>query len=364
MDGNISHQKLIKTVKKLEEENHKLRQNEARLESLLKLSQLTYIKEEEIREFALEIVVSLTESTGGYLHFYNEDNKTIDLVAWSKAVLEECNAEKAQHYPIDRAGLWADSIRLRRPVVHNDFQNEPDKMGYPEGHFKLIRHISVPIFDQGKIVAVAGVGNKTEDYNDSDIRQIMLFMNSMWTILKQKRTEIIIKKQSIEDGLTDLANRRRFNEAIEIEWRRALRNKYFLSIVLFDIDHFKSYNDTYGHQSGDECLIKIGECLKNQIQRAGELAARYGGEEFVVLLPGINIKGALKIADLMRQNIHDMKIPHSSSNVSEYVTISAGVASTVPERENDYSLLIKKADIELYQAKKKGRNQVSGIELQ
>ena len=299
------------------------------------------------------------------MHFVNEDNRTIDLILWSKAVLKECSAEKARHYPIDRAGIWADSIRLRRPVVHNDYKNESDKKGYPEGHFKVIRHLGVPIFDEGKIVAVAGVGNKKGDYTDSDIRQTMLFMNNMWSILKHKKAEKILRKYSMEDGLTGLANRRRFDEVMEIEWRRALRSKDHLSIILMDIDFFKAYNDNYGHQSGDDCLRKVSECFKKKIQRAGDLVARYGGEEFVVILPGIDFDGAMKLAESIRQSVYEMKIPHLSSDVNHYITISAGVASTVPRMEYNLSALMKKADLELYKAKNAGRNKTSGniIEL-
>jgi diguanylate cyclase (GGDEF)-like protein len=167
----------------------------------------------------------------------------------------------------------------------------------------------------------------------------------------------------MEDGLTGLANRRKFDEAIEVEWRRALRNKDYLSTILLDIDHFKAFNDTYGHQSGDECLKKVAECLKKQTRRAGELNARYGGEEFVIVLPGTPIKNALYVAESIRSSIFDMRIPHAGSAVSQYVTISAGVSSTIPVREYNSSALIRKADLELYQAKREGRNRVVGNEL-
>jgi hypothetical protein len=194
MEKKPSYNELLLKIKQLEIENKDLKQNEERLESLLALSQMTKISEREIREFALESVVSLTKSEAGYLHFVNEDQKTIELISWSKGALNLCTAEKTSHYPIDQAGIWADSVRLRKPVVHNNYQNMSEKMGYPEGHFQVIRHLSAPIFDSDKIVAVAGVGNKETPYDDSDLRQTMLFMNSMWTILKHKRSEDEIKR--------------------------------------------------------------------------------------------------------------------------------------------------------------------------
>ena len=187
MDKKPSYNDLLEKISKLEADNRDLRQTETRLESLLALSQLTDVGEREIRDFALESVVSLTKSKGGYLHFVNEDEKTIELISWSKGARELCEAEKTSHYPLDKAGIWADSIRLRIPVVHNDYQSNAEKKGYPQGHFHVVRHLSVPIFDSDKIVAVAGVGNKETPYDDSDLRQSLLFMNSMWAILKQKK---------------------------------------------------------------------------------------------------------------------------------------------------------------------------------
>jgi hypothetical protein len=193
MEKKPSYNDLLLKINQLEIENKNLKQNEERLESLLVLSKMTEINEREVREFALESVVSLTKSKAGYLHFVNEDQKTIELISWSKGALKLCTAEKVSHYPIDQAGIWADSVRLRRPVVHNYYQDMQDKKGYPKGHFQVIRHLSVPIFDSDKIVAVAGVGNKEAPYDDSDLRQTLLFMNSMWTILKQKRNADEIK---------------------------------------------------------------------------------------------------------------------------------------------------------------------------
>ena len=358
-NASLSYEELLLKAEQLEDENVRLRQNEARLESLLKMSLLAEATEEKIRSFALESVVALTESTGGYLHFVNNDNRTIDLVCWSKAVHKVCKAEKSEHYPLDEAGIWADSIRLGRPVVHNDYQSESGKKSLPEGHFPVVRHLGVPIYDGKKIVAVAGVGNKLEPYTLEDIRQTMLFMNNMWMILKRKKAEEILKRYSMEDGLTGLANRRRFDEVLEIEWRRALRGGQPLSLIMLDIDHFKNFNDTYGHLSGDNCLVMIGDCFIHQIRRAGDLVARYGGEEFAVILPGLSLEQAREVAESIRRAVAEMKIPHSSSPVSPWVTISGGVTSIIPHQGSSASELVRQADNELYRAKTAGRNRVS-----
>jgi hypothetical protein len=166
-----------------------LKLDEERLEALLNLTQMEITYENEITAFALEEAVRLTRSAGGYLHFFNEDEQTIQLYSWSKDVLRTCTAAEEHHYPLDEAGVWADSIRLRKAVIHNNYQSLADRKGYPEGHFHLMRHLGIPLFDGNRIVGVTGVGNKEEPYDESDARQITLFMNSMWGILKQRRSE-------------------------------------------------------------------------------------------------------------------------------------------------------------------------------
>jgi len=171
-----------------------LRLNKDRLESLLDLNQMISASEDKIMHFALEEAVRLTDSDGGYLHFFDEDKEDLSLFLWSDSVMKKCDAEKDPHYPLEHAGIWADCIRQRKPVVHNDYPNEPFKKGLPDGHFDLKRHVSVPVIEEGKIVAVLGVGNKDQDYNDLDVDQLGLFSNSMWGILKRKRATNELRK--------------------------------------------------------------------------------------------------------------------------------------------------------------------------
>jgi diguanylate cyclase (GGDEF)-like protein/PAS domain S-box-containing protein len=334
----------------------KIKLNEERLQSLLKLSQMSGVSDEKIRGYALEEIVRLTRSKAGYLHFVNEKSQTLELVAWSKDVRQACRTDQTRHYSLDRAGVWADSVRLRRPVIHNDFKNVAHKKGMPEGHFPIHRHMSVPVMDNGCIVAVAGVGNKETDYNESDVNQLTLFMTSMWSIIKQKRAQQILKKYSMEDGLTGLANRRRFDAALEHEWQRAMREQQPLSLIMMDIDYFKAFNDIYGHQAGDDCLKKVAACLRKNVRRAGDLVARYGGEEFVVVLPNTDLAGGREVAEIMHRTIRDMKLRHKGAHGRDYLTISAGVASGIPVRGCSPSELLEKADQALYRAKGAGRD--------
>lgn len=163
---------------------------------------------------------------------------------------------------------------------------------------------------------------------------------------------------SSTDALTGLANRRRFDEAWAEEWQRAARQGASLALVLIDVDHFKAYNDHYGHQAGDECLRRVAAVLAGEARRAGELVARYGGEEFVVVLPGADAATARELAERLRTAVEAEAMPHAHSPAAPVVTISMGVAAGQPRHETDAEALLKEADVALYLAKRQGRNQV------
>jgi diguanylate cyclase (GGDEF)-like protein len=142
------------------------------------------------------------------------------------------------------------------------------------------------------------------------------------------------------------------------EWRRLQREKSPLSIIMCDVDYFKQYNDTYGHGGGDDCLKEVAKAIKASARRAADLTARYGGEEFVALLPNTPLTGALEVAKLIQQRVKSLQIPHAKSSISEYVTLSFGVASIIPTDATTPEELLLRADQSLYQAKQAGRNQI------
>ncbi|GLS91720.1 diguanylate cyclase response regulator [Psychromonas marina] len=158
------------------------------------------------------------------------------------------------------------------------------------------------------------------------------------------------------DGLTKIANRRRFDIAIKEEGDRAKRENMPLSLIMCDVDHFKIYNDTYGHQMGDTCLQKIAEVISVACQRPGDIAARYGGEEFAIILPNTDPIGALNIADTINNALTLLNIKHNQSPVAPFVTISMGIATLVTSGEVVIDRFIHRADKALYCAKKRGRN--------
>ncbi len=169
-----------------------------------------------------------------------------------------------------------------------------------------------------------------------------------------------LRKMSFKDGLTKLANRRHFDETLNHEWKRAKRESHPLSIILIDIDSFKSYNDTYGHQEGDACLKNISRIIKPYAKRPGDLAARYGGEEFALILPCADSYNAIKIAEKIRKRVQALKITHDGSKVNDCktISISAGISTMAPGTDLSQSLLFNQADKALYSAKNQGRNQV------
>jgi diguanylate cyclase (GGDEF)-like protein len=164
------------------------------------------------------------------------------------------------------------------------------------------------------------------------------------------------------DGLTQIANRRRFDDYLQVEWQRHQRENKPLALILIDIDYFKNYNNHYGHQGGDDCLIQVAQTLAKVPKRATDLVARYGGEEFVAILPNTKTEQALIVAESMKKAIAALNIPHAQSNINKKISISLGVASLIPGPENCLEDLIFQADQVLYLAKNQGRDRV-GINL-
>ncbi len=165
------------------------------------------------------------------------------------------------------------------------------------------------------------------------------------------------------DGLTNVNNRRYFDERLNSEWNRATRNHTELSLLLLDVDFFKRYNDYYGHQAGDDCLRKVAAAIKNTMKRPTDLVARYGGEEFACLLPDTNLEGALYLAEAIKQAIIALNITHTGSTIIPQVTVSVGVCIKPADYQGNPETLLRRADLQLYNAKESGRNRVCSVVL-
>ena len=176
--------------------------------------------------------------------------------------------------------------------------------------------------------------------------------------LELKRSRDILKNLSTLDGLTNIPNRRYFDDMFQREWQRAVREKTCFSLLMIDIDYFKQYNDHYGHGAGDKCLKHVVNVLHQALKRATDFLARYGGEEFVVLLHNTDSEGARIVAENLRVALELAKIRHEYSNVSKFVTISLGLGSVLPDQSISKSEFIAEVDKMLYEAKEKGRNNV------
>jgi PAS domain S-box-containing protein len=237
------------------------RLNEARLSVLLDLSQMTEVPLNEITSFTLEEAIRLTRSKVGYLAFANEDETILRMHSWSVDAIKGCNIKHKQTtYHIDKMGLWGEALRQRKPIITNDYTaTNPFKRGQPEGHLKILRHMNVPVLDKGKIVVIAGVGNKEAPYDESDVRQLILLVEGMWHILRRKQIEEELRKSEekyrsvfessgvpsviVDDDMTISMANLKFEQLIGYS-RQEIENKMKFSAFIADedLDKMKSYH--------------------------------------------------------------------------------------------------------------------------
>ncbi|NEP89428.1 MAG: EAL domain-containing protein [Okeania sp. SIO2C2] len=266
-------------------------------------------------------------------------------------------------------------------IIHNINQS-----GMQQCHIDMLRELQV----KANIVLPILITNETKNKNHTDNSEINVWglliahhcrENRQWEISETDllrrlaaQTAITIQQaqlyqrleklnQELEaiayiDDLTGVFNRRHFEQKFKQEWKRLAREQGLISIIMLDIDYFKPYNDTYGHQQGDKCLQQVAKAIQTTVKRPGDFVARYGGEEFVVVLPNTPMEGALKVAENIRTEIEALKIPHQASATSQWVTSSLGVADTNCSKTSNPERLLKAADTALYNAKTSGRNRI------
>ncbi|MBU4415287.1 MAG: GAF domain-containing protein [Proteobacteria bacterium] len=177
-----------------------IRLNESRIKILLKLNQMADASLQEIKDFSLEAAVKLTKSKIGYIAFMNDDETILTMHSWSKNTVKQCDiSDKPLTYPMETMGLWGEAVRQRKAIITNNYSSpNPFKKGLPKGHIKIIRHMNVPVFEDNRIVIVAGIGNKQNDYDESDVRQLTLLMQDMWSLIQRKQAEKEKKKIEVQ----------------------------------------------------------------------------------------------------------------------------------------------------------------------
>lgn len=274
------------------------------------------------------------------------------------------------------AGYFAFSLPAAIPVIIYLFVDEASRMnlfGLVLTIFLLF--ISFSVYRLNKLV----IKSLSYQFDNLELLEALeaeknrvsqLYSNLEFDLARQKKTEeqLNIEKEKAEqmvqsllaistlDGLTGIPNRRHFDSVFAREWNRASRTGTPVSLIICDIDNFKTYNDNYGHQKGDNCLIHIATLLQEHARREGDMAARYGGEEFAIILPATSLENAKRIAEQMRAAIEKLSIPHRFSSNDNIVTASFGVATIIPRLDEQSKVLISKADKAMYMAKQKGRN--------
>jgi len=266
-------------------------------------------------------------------------------------------------------GFWrveplADRLMLRyaiadvmRPACvgcHNQHPDSP-KRDWQVGDVRGVLEVSIPIDE-----AALGVQRSLQ----GTLLLLLVIAAMALTIVAFALTQLRYRMETHRrlartDALTGLPNRRVFNEMYPREWQRASRGSHALAVLMIDIDQFKLYNDQFGHLAGDVCLKQVAKVLQAVTRRTADLGARYGGEELIVVLPETDLKGALIAAELLRKQIAELAIPHAISASHPVVTVSIGVASTVPTADREAETLVRQADEALYRAKASGRNHVA-----
>lgn len=301
------------------------------------------------------------------------DVSTAALSGSYKELLADCEIAAILSVPIWQSGDWETAKKTLEGTVLEAEKNQDAAENY----------ISLPTNgkQQGQGSSAADLERENRNslwgmltaYNCSGVREwqqweidfLQHLANQVAIAIEQSQLyrQLAIANQKLQqlattDGLTGIANRRQFDRVLMLEWRRLAREELPLSLIMFDIDFFKPYNDFYGHLGGDDCLRQVAGAIVSSVKRAGDLTARYGGEEFAVILPNTSAEGANIVARKICDEIASLKLPHARSSIGSYVTLSCGIATTIPSGEASPDTLIRSADSALFQAKTEGKNRI------
>ncbi|MBD2388387.1 diguanylate cyclase domain-containing protein [Cylindrospermum sp. FACHB-282] len=329
----------------------------ARLESQLTIQRQQSLLEQEItrRRETEEVLYQSRALLAGVL------NSSLDGIAAMQAVRE-----------ITTGNIEDFRCLVVNPVIARAFERSREEMIGKLVLKKFLHRIDPELFDRFVEIVEMGKPLERDFYYPSEksywyhfvaVKLGDGFAITIRDITARKQIELALQdaNQKLEqlanlDGLTQVANRRCFDGRLKHEWQRLAREQQPLSLILFDLDGFKRYNDCYGHLAGDDCLVRIAQAVQKAVRRPADLVARYGGEEFTVLLPNTDLEGAINVAQNIQQAIYNLAIPHPESEVKMIVTVSLGIASLVPTLDVQRDTLVAYADRALYDAKLQGRD--------
>ncbi|MEN9565628.1 MAG: hypothetical protein RLZZ69_824 [Cyanobacteriota bacterium] len=330
-----------------------------KIHASLELDRILQTTVDEVRQFLLAEKIQINRVEG---------SQTLTLLVESRLVDSPLSCDISEPKQIPEILFQNNLLRLASgESVTQNAESLPDRP-------KACSRLMIPITSEAELWGLLCVENCSlaRKWNSSEINllervalelSVAIKQAKLYQQLEQANREL--QQLSVMDSLTQIANRRKFDQYIAQEWTRLSRERSPLALILCDIDHFKLYNDTYGHPAGDRCLIEVAQAISKVIKRPCDLLARYGGEEFVLVLPQTPLEGAKYLAQQIRLQVEALKIPHQHSSVDLYVTISLGVSSCIPHSDFNFEVLIAAADQGLYQAKEMGRNQAveCGIKL-
>lgn len=261
--------------------------------------------------------------------------------------------------------LMFSNVIIRQPFLHALAVSSITCLGY----LLTVQYMPAMTFEDALssclVVFTTAVFSLVGNYQMAFEHRRDFLLSALQQIASRKLTRVNsqLEMLSLTDALTGLANRRQFDMTLQREWHSALRNRYPVALIFLDVDHFKNYNDHYGHPAGDICLQRISSVLATVSKRAQDLPARYGGEEFVVLLPRTDLRQGLALAEKIRDDVQSLAIPHAHSPAAPVVTISLGVAAMIPDTRYHADDVVAEADKALYLAKNNGRNRVEPTDI-
>ena len=327
----------------------------------------------------MEIRLEISEARLSFMNYSNK-NQTLAMentifhlkqVEWyADAMLLGDQNSEAIYLPLNDDVLRHKTVLVLEDITHLKHYLRSISNGFEKetrDSYKEIQKLFKSSMDKAISVDIALLKNLTEKRLEqrainytSLILSIILFVVVVGYFISHRRQELFLmselNKLATFDELTGVPNRRSFNLTLSNEWNHALRAQYSISLVICDIDCFKLYNDALGHQAGDKCLNAVAEVMTNILQRPVDSVARYGGEEFAFILPFTDCAGAIELMEILQYKLRSEGIPHPDSLVSDYVTLSAGIASLIPNSKHSIEEFISIADQTLYRAKDEGRN--------